>query len=118
LHEGFIADNQVPSLFGAADSIVAPFSEVLTSGSIILGLSFGLPVIAPALGCLPELLDQKAGHLYSPRETDGLLKAMKAIRSQNLTEMSAHALRIAASLTWEDIAHKTYQVYQNGRNPI
>jgi glycosyltransferase involved in cell wall biosynthesis len=37
----------------AADVIVLPFLDVLTSGSAITTLGFGRPVIVPAIGCLP-----------------------------------------------------------------
>jgi glycosyltransferase involved in cell wall biosynthesis len=80
LHLSFIPDEKVTSFFECADSVVLPFSDVLTSGSVILALSMGRPVIATALGCLPELISDRFGLLFDTDSPDGLRKAMIDIR--------------------------------------
>ena len=72
------ADFQV--YINSADVAVLPFSEVLTSGSAITALSFGLPVVLPRLGCLPELIDERMGLLYDVEDKNGLGKALLEIR--------------------------------------
>lgn len=52
---GRIPDQDVPLLLAAADVLVLPYRRILHSGAAILGLSYGCPVVAPALGALPEL---------------------------------------------------------------
>lgn len=47
---GHQTDDDVRDLLAAADFALLPFEEVSTSGSIMLALSAGLPVISPALG--------------------------------------------------------------------
>ena len=49
-------EEELSQVLRAADVVVLPFRDILTSGSAILALSLGRPVIAPALGCLPETL--------------------------------------------------------------
>ena len=61
----FVPDDELQVWLRAADVVVLPFRDILTSGSAILALSFGRPVVAPALGCLPETVPT-AGVLYDP----------------------------------------------------
>ena len=108
----YIPDEMVAQIFGVADVFITSFNEILTSGSIILGLSFGLPVIAPKLGCLPELVSDDVGILYSPSEGGALLSAMQMIQSRDLEKMNQQAKILARSLDWQMIAKDTNKVYQ------
>jgi len=109
----FIPDEQVPLLFGAADAIVTPFSRILTSASVVLGLSMARPVIAPALGCLPELVSPDVGTLYDPTDEDALARAMREARSWDLATMSDQARKRALELDWPAIARSTLDVYRH-----
>lgn len=51
-----IREEEIPTFIGAADLVVTPFAEVLNSGSVMLALSLGRPVLAPRLGALPDLV--------------------------------------------------------------
>jgi glycosyltransferase involved in cell wall biosynthesis len=54
---------------------------VLNSGSLLLAYTFGLPVIAPATGCLVDLLDPGASIGFDPEDDDALLGALRRVRS-------------------------------------
>jgi glycosyltransferase involved in cell wall biosynthesis len=110
----FIPDDQVPTLFGAADVVVAPFSQILTSGSVVLGLSFGCPIIAPALGCLPELISAEVGMCYDPTDQEALPRAMQEARTWDLATMGDRARLLAVDLDWQAIAKKTLDLYRFG----
>jgi beta-1,4-mannosyltransferase len=97
----------------AADAAALPFTDMLTSGSAILALSFGRPVILPAIGCLPELLQEGGGLLYDPTDADGLLGAMTAARSLDMPTASREAYQLARSLDWDEIAQQTKRVYED-----
>ena len=56
--------------------MVLPFVATTTSGSLILALWWGKPVIASAFGCLPTTVRENAGILYDPEQEDGLCQAM------------------------------------------
>lgn len=107
----YIEDNEVQKFVLAADVMVFCFNEILTSGSVILGLTHGLPVVAPAMGCLPELITEEAGILYNPLDTASLAQALRAIRERDLSAMGSAALQIANQLGWEAIAEQTAAVY-------
>ncbi|MEM7126171.1 MAG: glycosyltransferase [Chloroflexota bacterium] len=96
----------------AADVVALPFQSVLTSGSAITALGFSRPVIMPAIGCLPELIDDSMGILYDPQQPDALEKALGEIRQRDMAECSDAAYRHAQSLSWDKIAHQVLEVYQ------
>jgi glycosyltransferase involved in cell wall biosynthesis len=111
LHAGFIPDDEMQRFLLAADVMVAPFEQVLTSSSVMVGLSHGLPVVAPALGCLPELIPPDAGLLYPADDPDGLGDALAAIKARDRQTMGAAARRAADGLRWDDIGRQTADVY-------
>lgn len=52
-----IPEDEVQIYMNAADIVVLPYRDVLTSGVAHLGMSFGKAIIAPSLGCIAlELL--------------------------------------------------------------
>ncbi len=112
LHAGFVPDDEMQRYLLAADVMVAPFDRVLTSSSVMVGLSYGLPVVAPTLGCLPELLGNDAGLLYRAGDTDALAQALVEIKQRDRRKMSAAARHIAGSLDWETIGAQTAAVYR------
>ena len=108
----FIPDDEIQMYMYAADIIVLPYRDILTSGAVILAMSFGKPVIAPAIGCIPDVLDSEGSILYDPSEKEGLVKAMKQALDANLKKMGEHNLELAKQLRWDDIAKRTCEVYQ------
>ena len=109
---GYITDEEMGIYLQAADVLVAPFRQILTSGSVITALSYGLPVIAPALGCLPELLTADAGILYQSDRPTALSQALYDIKARDPAVMNAAARRIADDLDWGPIAKQTADVYR------
>ncbi|MFV9646118.1 MAG: glycosyltransferase, partial [Desulfobacterales bacterium] len=79
----------------------------------ILGMSFGKAIIAPCLGCIPEILKSEGSILYDPNDKYGLLKAMKlALASKNkIVEMGKSNSELAKKMDWKDIAASTGKVY-------
>jgi len=97
---------------GAADIAVLPFVDVLTSGSAILALSFGLPAILPRLGCLPEVISDREGILFDPSSPTGLEEAMIASRDLDLATMSKNALARAHQFDWDTITSRLITLYR------
>jgi len=67
----FIPDDRLQYYLNAADALVLPYRKILNSGSAHLGLSFGTPIVAPEIGCLPETVPAENDFLYDPATTDG-----------------------------------------------
>ena len=98
----------------ASDVMVFPYRDILTSGSILLAMSFGKAIVAPMLGCIIDTLDYSGSILYDPCEQDGILKAMRRATDLNgqLLHMGKHNLELARRLTWPQIAKATYEAYK------
>jgi glycosyltransferase involved in cell wall biosynthesis len=107
----FFANEEFQLYFNAADAAVLPFVDVLTSGSAITALSFGLPVIVPTAGCLAELVDERAGIVYDQRRPEALRAAMLAMQQRDLAQASRAAYGRAQSLGWGEIARRTREAY-------
>lgn len=105
------ANEELQYLFNAGDVGVFPFLEVLTSGSVITAFSFGLPVIAPGVGCLTELVPAEAGIVYDAEDEEGLRQSMLAVQERDIGPMCAAAMETALALDWGQIAKRTRQVY-------
>lgn len=110
----FVADNEVQIYMNAADVVVLPYRDILTSGSVILAMSFGCACVAPCIGFLGEVLDRSGAFLYSPSDKDGLLSAMKCAvqhRTQ-LQRMGQYNRQVVEKWNWEQVATITLKVYQ------
>lgn len=108
LHLQHIPDEKVAQLLGAADAVVLPFRQVTTSGSAILALSCGRPLIVPDLPGLAHLPDQAVLRYNggTPALADALVR-LACANDETLAVMSAAASCYAASVAWPEIAHTT-----------
>ena len=86
---GYVPADQMQVFLRAADVFVAPFRYILTSSSIVLGMSFAKAVIAPAQGCIPETVGPEGGFLYPADDPSGLAQALgnAYLDRQTLAEM-------------------------------
>jgi glycosyltransferase involved in cell wall biosynthesis len=108
----FIPDEELPVLLGAADAVALPFRDILTSGSAILAMSYGRPVIAPSLGCLPETLPADGNVLYNPDDEGGLRWALWRALTADLDSLGERNLARARDLDWGRIAESTARLYR------
>ena len=99
------------STIHASDFFVAPYDDIVSSGSVILEMSFWRPVIAPKLGCIPELVSNESGILYESDIENGLKHALLTSLEQDVEQMSGHALEVAMGMRWEETARVTSLAY-------
>lgn len=109
----FVPDREVQLYLNAADAIVLSYRDVLTSGSAVLAMSFGRAVIAPAVGCVPDLLGDSGGILYDPEDPGGLQKALSNVGDRDLESMGSRNRALARSdaMSWSSVAEKTVHAY-------
>lgn len=108
-----VPDEQVAELHGAADAAVFARTDGWTSGSLILALSQGVPVLAPRLPAYAELLGpEDAGWLYEPGSVPSLADTIsRAARERaQVPAKVTEARRRAQQLAWDEIATATASV--------
>ncbi len=110
-----IPDDEMQLYLNAADVLAFPFRQVMTSGSVILAMSFGRPIIAPRLGCLPELVGTEAGFIYEAGDVAGLATAIQQASHADLAAMGAAAKQRVDAATWQDLAVGTLAIYGGKR---
>lgn len=103
-----VPEQEVSQVLGAADVVVLPFRQVTTSGSVMLALSHGKPLIVPAHAGLDNVPDRAAVR-YDGTTTSlaAALAELSRADDATLTAMSAAASAYSASTTWREIAIRT-----------
>jgi glycosyltransferase involved in cell wall biosynthesis len=103
-----VPEHEVTRLLERADAVVLPYRLITTSGSGVLALCHGRPLVVPDLPGLAELPDD-AVIRYDGTES-GLAAALAAIVTADasvLQKMSSAADLYCTSITWSEIADKT-----------
>jgi len=109
----FIPDESVQWFFNASDVVVLPFREILTSGSLLLAMSFGRMVVAPRLGCVPDYVDPLCNVIYEPAVPDALTDALRATLTRDVDACGRSNLEAVRRFDWDDSAARTAAVYRN-----
>jgi beta-1,4-mannosyltransferase len=107
---GFVPDEQVAELYGAADAALCPRQDGGTSGVIILAFSLGVPVIATRVANYVEATQgETAAWLFEPGDQDSLAAALVAAAADpaEAERKGAAGRRIVAPLTWEATGSET-----------
>lgn len=90
---GSVADDRVPVYLAAADAVVAPYRDILTSGTAMLAMGFGRPVVSVDRGFLRDVVTADTGVLYPPDDPAGLSRSLEAVMARrfNAEAIVAHA---------------------------
>jgi beta-1,4-mannosyltransferase len=110
VHSGFVPPSEVPHWIGAADLVVLPFAEVHNSGSALLALSYGPPVLGPAMGSFQDLardVGRECVRTYTGDLTPEVLA--RAIEWSRGRHVSPDQL---AAFDWDSIAEQTVAGYR------
>lgn len=105
--EGFVPFDGVRELYEAADVAVVTRQDGGTSGSLILALSLGTPVVVADMPANRRLVcDGKAGWLFRPGDPDDLRSALEAAARDEAAraQRASAAYRVAATLDWREAA--------------
>ena len=116
---GFVEDDRVAELYAAADVAVVARGDGGTSGSLILALSMGKPVVAADRRAYRDLLGgDEAGCLFEPGDERSLSGALERAAAATATERASKgqaALARAEALDWTEIGRATADLLLRGR---
>jgi glycosyltransferase involved in cell wall biosynthesis len=111
---GWISKPTLETILCASDYGVFPFREIFNSASVMLALSFGLPVVATRRGAIPEVVPDYAWFDAGDGSQASLGTALRrAMESKNLAEagrrVREHVLRVHS---WAVVGRRLRTLYE------
>jgi beta-1,4-mannosyltransferase len=103
-----VPDDEVSALFELADAAILNHGELFTSGALLLGLSYGLPVVAPENGSARDVVAPPA---LEPFGLGGLTRALGAVRTGDQAARRRAALRAVEPYTYDALAESVMKAY-------
>jgi glycosyltransferase involved in cell wall biosynthesis len=114
-----LTDERLAALIAGARCALEPARSDAGGVAAMEALAAGVPVIASAVGALPEVVGA-AGILVEPGDPVRLATAIRAVWSDdalNATLRAAAAARAATPRTWADVARETRAVWAAAARP-
>jgi glycosyltransferase involved in cell wall biosynthesis len=103
-----IPDEEVSQLLEGADVVVLPYRQITTSGSAMLALSHGRPLIVPNLAGLADLPDDAVlRYDGTVQELTTALTNVVMADASVLAKMSSTAYNYCSEISWIEIARAT-----------
>jgi glycosyltransferase involved in cell wall biosynthesis len=116
----YLPTDRLASIVGGARAVVLPSLSDSAGLAAIEALACGTPVVASAVGALPELV-AGAGILVEPRDARRLAIALAAAWSDETVHVrlvaEARARAAQADRSWADVARETREVYADVARP-
>jgi glycosyltransferase involved in cell wall biosynthesis len=115
---GFVPDEETELYFKATDLLVLPYTEVAQSGVLVLGYSFGVPVVAADVGSLREdIVEGRTGFLCKPADPVDLAETISRYFRSDLfmtpDERGAMICNYARDrYSWDAVSRTTSIVYK------
>lgn len=102
----YIAEEEMRCLFAAADLVVLPYKQAVTSGIIATAYGFGKPVLATAVGGFHEVVrDGCTGKLVAPDDPQALAAGIVWFINNRQIDFAENIARFAAeSMSWSSLA--------------
>ena len=103
VHDWTIPDEDVQNFFRGSDMIVLP-RTAYSSGTAVLALDFGLPLLAPRVNHVAEIALDRAVVPLQGESTGELLEGLQRALATDLAGAREDALRSSQKLAWDPIA--------------
>jgi len=117
IHNYHIPNEELVNLIQRASVVVAPYNDATHSAVIMTALAFNKPVVASAVGGIPEVIeDNVTGRLVPPGGPQALASAILdlLLNSEKRKQMKNNiAMKCSqGKLSWDYIAKQTIAVYK------
>lgn len=101
----WVPEPEVSTLLAAADVVVLPYLSGSQSAVAPIALATGVPVLASAVGGLPEVVEEGVnGMLVEPGSVEALVTAFNRLDRERLAELAAGARAWRGTVTWDSYA--------------
>lgn len=110
---GYVAEEQLPGLYGAARAFVFPTLYEGFGIPVVEAMACGCPVITSRVSSLPEVAGD-AALLVDPESSDDIAGAIGALMNDDLcASLRGRGLERARLFRWEEAAEKTWRVLES-----
>jgi len=112
-HIRYIADDEVPAFFSAADMCVLPYRSATQSGITAIAFHFGVPLIASDVGSLKEMIEpHNTGLLVPSNDPAAIANGILNSFANNLfTEYKNNITKYKHSASWKSLADTISEIY-------
>jgi glycosyltransferase involved in cell wall biosynthesis len=111
---GFVSETDLPAYYANADVAVLPFINIENSGSVIMAMGYGKPVLAPAIGVLKDRLCSQRELLYNVEDgIKGGLNKLSTLKAKQLIVWGQANSAALDQYQWRDFQ----RVFLNDNHP-
>jgi glycosyltransferase involved in cell wall biosynthesis len=110
---GYVPDDELPAIYGAADVFVYPSLFEGFGLPVLEAMACGVPVVCSNASSLPEVAGE-AALMVGPQDTAGLAAAIQRVLAdaELRAKLAALGMAQASRFTWEKAARQTLAVYR------
>lgn len=112
----YVPINEVGALIRRSRMVVLPYRSATQSGALQVAYAFGVPVVATAVGAIPEVVEQGGtGMLVAPQDPVALSSAMAYLleHPDEAEEMGARARELATTrFSWDGVAEAVTDAFR------
>lgn len=107
--DGYFPDDEVASLFHAADVLVMPYRHIDQSGVVFMALSTGLRVVASDVGSFREYIPAELGKVVPAEDVSALVLGIESVLN-NVAPVSDPAM-LAGRYMWSEVVAPMLPIY-------
>lgn len=110
----YVANEEIPFYFAAADLLVMPYTSATGSGLVQLAFGLNLPVIVTNVGALPEVVrDGETGFVVPAKDASAVAEKVVHYYRENLeTRFRENVKSDLPRFSWEGLIEKIEALYR------
>lgn len=106
---GFLTDQALSNWLAATDIVAVPFTDTLTSGSVILSMTQGKALLLPEVSRVFDCVDDNGAIFY--KDSEDMIKKLRKLTRNKVDEMGRNNQNTAENMNWQTVARKTAAIY-------
>lgn len=104
-HIRYIADQEVPAFFSAADAVVLPYKSATQSGITAIAYHFATPIIATDVGGLKEIVhDGRTGVIVPQANVAAIAEGIQRFFTLDRGAITVNIAQLKEELSWKRFA--------------